>query len=120
MLHQKRNLKHYYCRWFKQSEGWWNGHRKDLPWLQIFKEIVGQHPYFEGSLCKNCMVRDILVSAGIHPNLNLWYFYTGVINQIFHVIQECYLLYNPTVTATFVLQLRCQPLRRQAWPNSHI
>jgi len=23
-------------------------------------EIVGQHPYFEGSLCKNCMVRDIL------------------------------------------------------------
>jgi len=25
------------------------------------KEIVGQHPYFEGSLCKNCMVRDILV-----------------------------------------------------------
>jgi len=25
------------------------------------KEIVGQHPYFEGSLCKNCMVRDILI-----------------------------------------------------------
>jgi len=23
-------------------------------------EIVGQHPYFEGSMCKNCMVRDIL------------------------------------------------------------
>jgi hypothetical protein len=35
------------------------------------KEIVGQHPYFEGSLCKNCMVRDILVSAWIHANLIL-------------------------------------------------
>jgi hypothetical protein len=25
------------------------------------KEIAGQHPYFEGALCNNCMVRDILV-----------------------------------------------------------
>jgi hypothetical protein len=36
-LHKKCTLKHYYSRWFKQSEEWWNWHRKDLPWLHIFK-----------------------------------------------------------------------------------
>lgn len=39
-------------------------------------------------------------SAWIHPKLILQCFYKGVINQIFHVTQECYLLHNQTVAAT--------------------
>jgi hypothetical protein len=50
-------------------------------------ETVGQHPYFEGSLCKNCMVRDILFiwHGPILTSLYNIFFYKGVINQIFPI-----------------------------------
>ena len=95
-----------------KSEGWWNGHRKDLPWLHIFKHRnCWTAPIFWRLIVQELYgKRYPSYTAWIHPNLILWYIYKGVINQIFHVIQECYSLHNQTVAAhlysklTFILQ----------------